>query len=40
MRIKTFRSILYVCLLFVMVIGAVGCTPTAPAPAEEHIRTG
>lgn len=35
MRIKTFRSILYVCLLFVMVVGAVGCTPTAPAPAEE-----
>ncbi len=35
MRIKTFRSILYVCLLFVMVVGAVGCTPTPAAPTED-----
>lgn len=34
MRRKNFSSILYLCLLFVMVVGIVGCSPAATQPQE------
>ena len=36
MRTKTLRSLLYICLLFVMVVGTIGCS-TQAAPTAENV---